>query len=314
MSDPHTIVYLRQDQIDKEKWDHCISIASNGLIYPYSYYLDHMATNWDALVMSKGIGLENHYEAVMPLTWNKKYGIRYLYQPFLAAQLGVFGKTITWEVVSAFINAIPSSFQFIEIALNSRNGPVYPADISTERNNYILQLDKPYETLRGQYAENIRRNSRKALEQGCFFDKGFAVEKIIELATLQMKSQGQAEKDNIERFRRLFEYLHPREMAKTYGIFSAENKLLASAVFFFSHNRAYYILVGNHPDGKSTGASHALIDAFIKDHAGQNLVLDFEGSDIPSLALFYKGFGAKEEKYPAIRINRLPFYLRWMKR
>jgi hypothetical protein len=306
MSDPQKITHLRHDEIDKAKWDHCISNAPNGLIYGYSFYLDEMATNWDALVL-------NDYETVMPLPWNKKYGIKYLYQPFLAAQLGVFGKTIDWEIVSAFIKAIPSSFQFIESSLNSKNSPVYPAGISTDRINYLLRLDKPYEDLRRYYAENIRRNSRKATELGCFADNGFAVDKVIELAVQQMKEQGQAEKDNIDRFRKLFHYLQPREMAMTYGIFSAENKLLASAVFFFSHNRAYYILVGNHPDGKSTGASHALIDAFIKEHAGKDIILDFEGSDIPSLAQFYRGFGAMEEKYPAIRINRLPFYLRWMK-
>jgi hypothetical protein len=97
-------------------------------------------------------------------------------------------------------------------------------------------------------------------------------------------------------------------------VVNKSNQLLASSVFFFDQKKAYYILAGNHPDGKSVGASHALIDAFIKDHAGQNLTLDFEGSDISSLAFFYSGFGAKEELYPALKINRLPFYLRWMKR
>jgi hypothetical protein len=90
--------------------------------------------------------------------------------------------------------------------------------------------------------------------------------------------------------------------------------LIASAVFFFSHKRAYYILVGNHPDAKNAGASHALIDAIIKDHAGKNLILDFEGSDIPGLALFYKSFGAVEEKYAAIKLNKLPFYIKWLKK
>jgi hypothetical protein len=72
--------------------------------------------------------------------------------------------------------------------------------------------------------------------------------------------------------------------------------------------------VGNNPDGKTIGASHAVIDAIIKDHAGKNLLLDFEGSDIPSLAFFYSSFGSVEEKYAAIRLNRLPFYLKWMKK
>ena len=51
-------------------------IFDNGLIYAYSFYLDTMAKHWDAFIL-------NDYEAVMPLTWNKKYGITYYYtSPF----------------------------------------------------------------------------------------------------------------------------------------------------------------------------------------------------------------------------------------
>ena len=111
-------------------------------------------------------------------------------------------------------------------------------------------------------------------------------------------------------FERLFHHFEPIKKAKTYGIFSQKHELLASAAFFFSHNRAYYILVGNHPNGRTLGASHALIDAFIKEHSGQDLVLDFEGSDLRNLAFFYSSFGATEEMYPAIRRNDLPWYIK----
>lgn len=300
------IQYLTQQQINKQKWDACIEAADNGLIYAFSFYLDTMSKHWDALVL-------NDYEAVMPLTWNKKYGIRYLYQPFLTAQSGVFGKKITGEQVDLFIQAIPVSFRFIDISLNSNNASGNLEGVSISRSNYVLDLSKPYETLFQNYRENIRRNIKKALQLGCVIQKGFDAEKVILLAVQQMKSHGNKEAENIERFRKLYQYLHARQMATTYGVFSAQNELLASCVFFFSHNRAYYILVGNHPNGKTTGASHALIDAFIKDHAGKNMLLDFEGSDIRNLAFFYSSFGAVHEIYPAIKINRLPFYLRWMK-
>lgn len=300
------IQYLTQQQINKQKWDACIEAADNGLIYAFSFYLDTMSKHWDALVL-------NDYEAVMPLTWNKKYGIRYLYQPFLTAQSGVFGKKITGEQVDLFIQAIPGSFRFIDISLNSNNASGNLEGVSISRSNYVLDLSKPYETLFQNYRENIRRNIKKALQLGCVIQKGFDAEKVILLAVQQMKSHGNKEAENIERFRKLYQYLHARQMATTYGVFSAQNELLASCVFFFSHNRAYYILVGNHPNGKTTGASHALIDAFIKDHAGKNMLLDFEGSDIPNLAFFYSSFGAVHEIYPGIKINRLPFYLRWMK-
>ena len=45
-----------------------------------------------------------------------------------------------------------------------------------------------------------------------------------------------------------------------------------------------------------------------------NLVLDFEGSDIKNLAFFYSSFGAREEKYPGIFINRLPKILQLFKK
>ncbi len=314
MSGQQNIQYLTHHQIDKQKWDDCIDNASNGLIYGYSFYLDQMAKHWDALVLSKGLHSENDYETVMPLTWNKKYGIRYLYQPFLTAQLGIFGGNVTEEQIGQFIIAAQAAFPYIDISLNSKNISGYPTGFSIHRSNYLLDLSKPYETLYQNYNENIRRNIKKALQQECTIQKGFDVEKVIELAIVQMKSHGQEERDNIECFRKLYHYLHSRQMATTYGIFSAKNEIWASSVFFFANKRAYYILVGNHPDGRTTGASHALIDAFIKDHANQNMVLDFEGSDIPSLALFYRNFGADHEIYPALKINRLPFYLKWMKK
>ena len=306
MSSQPDIQYRTHQQIDKQKWDNCIGGSPNGLIYGYSFYLDQMAKHWDALVL-------NDYEAVMPLTWNKKYGIRYLYQPFLAAQLGIFGKIITEEQVGQFIIAASASFPYIDISLNSKNISGFPTGFSIHRSNYVLDLSKPYETLYQNYSENIRRNIKKAFQLGCTVQKNFDVEKVIELTILQMKSQGREETDNIERFRKLYQYLHSRQMAITYGIVSAKKELLASCVFFFSHNRAYYILVGNHPNGKTIGASHALIDAFIKDHAGKNMLLDFEGSDIPSLAHFYSSFGAVNKIYAGIKLNRLPFYLKWLK-
>lgn len=307
MSSSSNITYLTQSKINKNKWDNCIEAADNGLIYGYSYYLDAMSKNWDALIL-------NDYEAVMPLTWNKKMGIVYLYQPFLTAQLGVFGNMVSEKIVEKFIESIPSSFRYIDISLNKDNLDGPPVASSTHRSNYVLDLNFSYDYLYEKYKENIQRNIKKAFQQGCTLQKDIDVENIIELAVLQMKSHGHESQENIDRFRTLYKDLLHRKMCATYGIVSAEKKLLSSCIFFFSHKRAYYILVGNHPDGKSSGASHALIDAFIKDHAAKNIVLDFEGSDIPSLAFFYSSFGAENEIYPALKINRLPFYLKWIKR
>ncbi len=308
------IQFLPNQQIDKTQWDNCIDRADNGLVYAYSLYLDTMAKNWDALVL-------NDYEAVMPLTWNKKYGIHYLYQPFLAAQLGVFGNNISENLLENFLKAIPGKFKYLDICLNQKNVYTLKDFDLYPRSNYVLDLNKSYDQLYNNYRENIQRNIKKAVQAGCTAEKDFDAEKVIELAIQQMKGQNKESGENIHRFRKLYQLLHAKKMATTYGVISSQNVMVASCVFFFSHNRAYYILVGNHPEGKAIGASHALIDAFIKDHAEKNLptgqagiLLDFEGSDMPNLAFFYSSFGAVEEEYAALKMNRLPFYLKWLKK
>jgi hypothetical protein len=307
MNDGFQIQYISNRDIDKTKWDKCIDEVPNGLIYAYSFYLDCMAKQWDALVL-------NDYEGVMPLTWNKKYGFYYLYQPAFTALLGIFGKNISQELVTGFLKTIPSEFRLIEISLNAGNNyPAASADFTT-RVNYTLELNKDYTSLYNAFRDNHKRDIAKAIQSGCLAKKDLSVEEVIQLNKEQTGFISNAKPDDYSNFKNVYELLKRNNKAKVYGITDSQNKVLASAVFFFSHNRAYYIMVGNHPDGKSIGASHALIDAFIKDHAGQNLVLDFEGSDIKNLAFFYSGFGAKEELYPFLKINKLPLYLKWMKR
>jgi lipid II:glycine glycyltransferase (peptidoglycan interpeptide bridge formation enzyme) len=299
------IQYLTREQVEDSRWDDCITRSANGLIYAYTTYLDHMAPHWNALVAGD-------YETVMPLPYNSKFGIHYIYQPFLCAQLGAFGK-INDSIVSQLISSIPKKFRLVEISLNHANvfdpltKPLYL------RTNYVLNLNKNYAELAGNYSENIKRNIKKAEQAGCRVQKDIDVDKVIALAVQQMKSYSGEEKRNTEQFKKLYALLHDKKMAATYGI-TLQDQLVASCVFFFSHHRAYYILVGNHPNGRNMGASHALIDAFIKDHAQTNTILDFEGSDIPGLASFYKSYGAAEEKYAALKMNRLPFYLKWLKK
>lgn len=301
------IEYLSNKEIDKTKWDACIKQAPNGLIYAYSFYLDAMAKHWDALVL-------NDYRAVMPLTWNKKYGFYYLYQPAFTASLGVFGKNLNKELIDDFTRSIPSKFKLIEISLNAGNIIDDSKTFSLLRSNYILHLNKPYEDLYKAYRDNHKRNINKAFQLGCHVSKEIPVDEIIQLNKEQLQHIDGTKPEDYLNFKTLYEFLRNKAQAKTYAIVDPKNKVLASAVFFFSHNRAYYIMVGNHPDGKTIGASHALIDAFIKDHANQNLILDFEGSDIRNLAFFYSSFGAIEEIYPALKINRLPWYVRLLKK
>ena len=301
------IQYIENREIDKQQWDACITNSDNGLIYATSEYLDAMSHHWDALVL-------DDYKAVMPLTWKRKYGMRYLCQPFFAAALGVFGNNISAGLINDFLLEIPAKFKYWDIYLNHGNFFRLKDFTLYQRMNYVLPLDKNYADLYAGYRENIKRNIKKSKQLNCETIKDFPVEDVINLAAEQSKNFSPVTADDYERFKGLYYLLHSKKQAITYGIMSADKELLASCVCVFFKKRATYILVGNHPTGKTIGASHALIDAFIKDYSASDLLLDFEGSDVSSLAFFYSSFGSVEEKYAGIKLNKLPKLLRYFKK
>jgi hypothetical protein len=313
-----SIRYLRRAEIDSTRWDHCIDTAPNGLIYAYSFYLDHMSRHWDALVLGD-------YEAVMPLTWNKKWGIHYLYQPAFTAALGVFGKNLNRQIVNQMLDAIPLKFRLIEIELNSGNKfdwPVnpfryYDSDEPGKiemnvRLNFVLDLSRPYQELYAGYRENLKRNLKKSSGQQLRYATGIPGDEVLQLARIQMNRVSDYSDRDFENFRKLCLQLQSKGKAITCGVYTASNELAASAVFFYSHNRAYYILVGNQAN-RTEGASHFLLDRFIHDHAGKKWLLDFEGSDIEGLAYFYSSFGATEESYYSARASQLPRWINWLR-
>ena len=300
-----TIQHVTNHQIDRARWDQCITKAFNHCPYASSAYLDSLTPGWEALI-------EGDYECVMPLPVRKKYGIRYAYQPFLIPYLGLFGASTDMVKIDQFLQAIPKQIRWIDITLNPKCFNQATASGIRSRTNYFLPLDNDYESIRLQYRHNHIRNILRAEKAGCLIDRNIAANEVFELAETYLGPRGLFPAAHKSAFLKLMNDWRKCGKACTYGV-RLDGKLMASTIFLLFQNRAYYLLVGNHPDGKTVGASHALIDAFIKDHAGSNWILDFEGSDIPSLAFFYEGFGSKKESFGWLQVNRLPAWMAWLK-
>jgi len=103
----------------------------------------------------------------------------------------------------------------------------------------------------------------------------FDVEKVISLSIDQMNNYKKEASDNIYRFRRLYQYYMRGRWRLLMVLFLPKGNCFGFLCFFIADHRAYYILVGNHPDGRTVGASHALIDAFISGACGRENVAGF---------------------------------------
>jgi hypothetical protein len=299
------IRYIARKDLDVQKWDDCIAKSANGLIYATSVYLDAMS-NWDALVM-------NDYHAVMPLTYGRKYWFYYLYQPAFIQQLGVFSQDAAEAAVcNMFLQAIPDKFRFWDIQLNHGNSVT--GYFAPDRINYLLPLERDYESLRAGYSRSANRNIQKASEYDLSVSTDIHPSQVIGIHKQRFQEQIRISDDDYRRFEQLVLTLQSGGRANVYGVYMA-NELVASSIYLQFKDRLTFILNGNSFKGLQIGASHFLKDFVIRSFAGHRLTMDFEGSDFRSFARFYEQFGSKTvETYPALRVNRLPFPFSLFKR
>lgn len=295
------IRYLKNIEIDKAKWDACINNSPNGIIYAYSWYLDIVAKDWDALV-------DDDYLSVFPLPIKRKFGIKYSVQPYWNQQLGLFSAvSINTEKLNEFLVSIPLSFSFYQINLNSfLKIEDFPKTKIIENRNFCLDLIYSYDVLYSAFSKNLKRNLSKPKAKVNIF-KTLNIEEVIELFR---EGRGKAIK-NLDNYGykllvQLIYKAHLLGLTQIWGAYDEKNTLCAAAVFLFSKGRVIMIFSATSNYGKEINAMHQLINSFIKQYQQHNLVLDFEGSNNESLARFYQSFGALNTAYHTIYRNRLP--------
>lgn len=301
------INYLSHKEIDKVKWDSCIEQSNNELIYAYSWYLDVVAPDWGALVL-------DDYEVVMPLPNAFKY-FNTVYQPFFAQQLGVFNTSKLLNLdIEDFIKAIPAKFKYINVCLNDNNSINSNAFNLVKRKNYVLHLHKEYPALFKGFNEQNKRNVRKSLNSGL---------KIIEVDTntivdFYREQKGEVTGDvklhDYERFKLVLKQANARGMCLGLGVFDEQDKAHAYAAFYKQKGRIIFQIGTANEAGRESKAMFFLMNHIIKQYSNQPMMLDFEGSEISNIARFFSGFGSYQLPYYRLIINRLPWFVKWLKK
>ena len=295
------IKYLKQSEINYDKWDKCIAESLNSMVYAYSWYLDIVAGEWDALV-------EDDYKSVFPLPYRIKHGIKYAYQPVLTQQLGVFSREdIDYNKIQEFIFAIPKDFKLIEINLNSYNklqgNKKYKVISNT---NIELNLGTDYESLKKAYSKNLKRNINKAKRNELTINNNLKPETLIKLFKQNKGSEIDAFSENdYAIILRLMYFLIDKNKAEIIGAYSKENTLLCSIFIIKDIKRHIFIFSGLSDEGKEKGAMPFIVNNYIEEHAKDDIIFDFEGSNNPSLARFFMGFGSYESIYKSLRFYQM---------
>jgi hypothetical protein len=294
------IRYLKHNQIDMQRWDTCISAAENRLIYALSWYLDIVSPGWDALVM-------DDYLAVMPLTWKKKYGLRYLVQPPFCQQLGIFGNKEECENAGQFIDKIPRKFIRIRIQLNKSNHLTLSGASLLEKTNYELLLNRSYPELFDAFATAHKKNIKTGRNRSISISETTDSNLFWEFFQQQHKRKFKLQPHAHRILQRLLSAVESRGMFKLYLAKKEDGEVISAIFLLIAFDRWYLLLTPSTEYGSKNRSVYLLVDHFIREFAGSGQILDFEGSSIEGIAKFFQGFGSRSSTYVYIKLSWLPF-------
>ncbi len=289
-------------EIDKQKWDDCLSNSINPFIYASSVYLDHLTENWDGIV-------DDDYNIIMPIPWRKKYGYKYCYDVPFVQQLGVFGKTLQQNDIHECIKLMLHSFKYGDYSLNFMNN-IKSGKVT---NNYMLSLASNYRSTSFFYSDNLKANLNKAAKQAFEYSSAKAEDAIDLFMNVYAEKFSHVTSTNYKKFYELCK-LKEEENNLIVRKVSSNKNILAMNLLLKDKYRIYNIMPCTTQEGKAVSAGHFLLDNIIKEFSQTGLILDFEGSDISGIERFYKSFGGINQPYIKIHFNRLPYFLRLFKR
>ncbi len=274
--------------------------------YGYSWYLDSMAPEWEALA-------EENYESVFPLPGFKKYGIHYIATPVFTQRLGVYSNNINKvTAISKFLDKIPDNYGLIDLCVGQ--------DVKNEsfrvtvRTNFELDLSHPYDQLWNNFSNHCKRNIDASVRQKHELMQHIDPAELIGLYRINRGREIRNIKDH--HYRHLFDlmsYCISNRKGRIIGVKNAGGKLIFGIFLVETDGNKIILLVVNTPESRDNRIGYYVVNELIKESAESQTILDFEGSSIPSVASFMESFGSKNVPYYRIYRNRLPWPIRMLK-
>lgn len=301
---PPELRYVENTQIDADGYDACLRRDTTGLPYGRRWSLDAAhGADWSALVFGD-------YEAVMPLPFVRRFGQRWaMPMPFLQ-QLGAFGdRGIVRTHYPDFIEAIPKQFRSVHYGLNPRLKNKLLK--TTRRTNYVLDLEQSWEAIIDNFSSSGKRKWRKVRRQPEWqIDKKASLAELIELHRHYVGPKlGWYRPATAKALESWLCAAIEAGCGQVWKL-SIDGQTLAINFFAITEQRIVNLLPVTTEAGRPTQAQFYLLAERIRQGCSESTrTFDFEGSQVPGVARFYRQFGPQDEGYWALDQINLPYPL-----
>lgn len=248
----------------------------------------------------------------------KLKGFRTIAAPKFHPHCGLF--TVPIEGAdSTILSKKKKIFSAISTYLKARKEPIismaFPPDVTDMQPfiwngfrtsvRYTYQLDLLQEgDVMSMYSSKTRNSIKKAIKLGVQIEKNPLEVDVLNQLNDNAAQQGFSyDQDALSRLVAVAKERHGLVYSATYNIQS-----VATAVSIADEHSAYYLFGGIDRKANIQGVLGYVLHAIIEDYQNKGLsIFDFEGSMIPAVENFFRGFGGKQVSY--FMIAKAPMWL-----
>ena len=300
-------------------WDSFVDSSPQGSVFSKSIWLDAVSDNYRVLGCFKNGELLGGIALVQ-----KKIGwINTLRVPVLTPFQGIiFGHnpkmsdlrrtSIQHEIINNILNFLDKRYKRIVFnnyySLKDVRPFIWKGYDVTVKYSFTIDLAEPDKLLQNMESRT-RYEIKKGERNGIVVFKDNDIEKFDDLHRLVYEKQRKKCPVSTQQLHRIHNILSLRDIC---NIYFAANKdgTLCSAIFIVTDKDvAYYLMGASHPDFRANGSTSLALWTAIKELSTKFREFDLVGANIPSIAMFKRGFGGKLKSYYRIeKINSIPLY------
>ncbi|MEZ5244096.1 MAG: GNAT family N-acetyltransferase [Acidimicrobiales bacterium] len=211
------------------------------------------------------------------------------------------------ELQAALVEQLPRHDVYkTTLPLDHRNWPVLAEHgfVGTPRVTYVLDALDDVEQVWNGFGDSTRRAVRKAEKRlAVRTDPGVASLLPMAAATFERQALGLPYSPDV--LERAAEAAIGRDRGRVLTAVDEDDMVHASMLVVWDDDRAYYLVGGADPTRRESAGLSLLMWEAIKMSAAHTRRFDFEGSMVPGVERFFRGFGGTQYTYlGAMRFSR----------
>lgn len=301
-------------------------IEEFGSVFEQPWWLEVVAPGqWDEIAVKDKNG---NCIGRLPYVKSKKYGMEYCGLPVLTQHVGPWIKLEKSMKSVAILKRVKQvSEDFIKNLATKSNVDIYfhhsiqyvlpfiwaGYNVEPQFTYVIDNLENLDSVFQGM--ESKVRNLIKNADKKYLITDDVSVDDLVRLVGDTFKKQGRDLPMGEVVLRKLFKEAFEHNAGKIIGAVNRESGQVDSVAFFlYDKHSCYYLLGGKDYEKNTTGAQEAILWEGIKFASTVSNAFDFEGSMIPGIESFFRGFGGSPKVYYRVWRGGAVFkLLNWLK-